>query len=471
MRILVHNRPSIDDLKLFPAETLSPAENPFHFAETEQNHLPYFKEWVQMPLIESQPFQSFEELATRYESSSFLVIRNDSILYENYFNGYQQQQASIIFSVSKAITTALVGIAIDEGYLSGTDHKVAEFIPEFAKDERRDITIEHLLQMTSGLNHADLKSLLKIARLYYTKDIDDIIKRSKVRHKPGTHFAYKSIDTQILGYCLEKAVGMPITEYLHQKIWSPLGMEYNGYLTHDHENGIARVYGGIAACARDLAKIGRLYKNNGNWNGQQIVPLWWVEKSSKISLEDGAWWGYSTGWWLDTYIDCDLWEKQDFCATGLYGQYIYVNPSANIIIVRQGNNELKVNWMASMARLAKLLDVNSSAYSNKPTITLANNELKQIEGVYNNEFGQQMLLVKNKNGKWNLRPLNERKGIELEKEFPLSLFNKKQRKRVIFKVNEANEVVGIIVDDDRNDMTHWQKMVLETNNDTNGLPE
>lgn len=455
-RIVYFNRPSIEDTRLFCADTVCRSAHPFQFSESEFSYksLPPLSDWVKHPSV--QLHSNLEDWMLATETTSFLVIRNDSILYENYFNGYDTKRPAIIFSVSKAITTALVGIAIHEGKLR-TNQKVAEFIPEFANDGRRDITIEHLLQMTSGLDANDYGSLWKIGRLYYNNDLRNFIPKIPLRDKPGTVFCYKSLDTAILGVCLEQAIGKPIAQYLEEKLWQPIGTEYNCLLTLDRPRGQARMYGGLAACARDLAKVGRLYLNNGNWNGTQVLPEKWIARSTMVNTNshEGCWWGYSTGWWLDSYVGGNLLDKQDFQALGYSGQMIYVNPESNVIIVRQGKSNQSINWATAAARLSHLLNVCSPATDEYALVDTA-----QFVGTYRSRY------LPNYVCKIERKPASKKTNAQVEetwqfmsnrtlgafsvmRESPLSLFNDKQNKRIIFQTDKNGQIEGLYFDNFR----------------------
>jgi CubicO group peptidase (beta-lactamase class C family) len=142
-----------------------------------------------------------------------------------------------------------------------------------------------------------------------------------------------------LGLVLERALnGKTVSTYLQEKIWTPLGMEYDASWSIDKKkNGLEKTFCCLNACARDFAKIGRLYLNKGNWNGKQIVSQKWVEESTKIDISEGSYEGYQYQWWLPS-------RTGEFMAQGILGQFIYVNPSKNIIIVRMGEDYGTIDW-------------------------------------------------------------------------------------------------------------------------------
>jgi CubicO group peptidase (beta-lactamase class C family) len=166
----------------------------------------------------------------------------------------------------------------------------------------------------------------------------------KLKYEPGKKFEYKSGDNQLLGLILSRAIKpLTITEYFHQKLWEPMGMEYDGYWNTDNtSNGLEKTFCCVAATARDYAKIGQLYLKTGNWNGKQIVSKDWVKRSIQRDTTEGSVWYYQYGWWLSTR------ETDAYAATGHLGQYIYINPRTNTIIVRLGKSNGKFyheKWM------------------------------------------------------------------------------------------------------------------------------
>jgi len=171
-------------------------------------------------------------------------------------------------------------------------------------------------------------------RFYYGADLEKSLLKLKLKEDPGKKFVYKSGDNQLLGMILSRALKTKtITDYMQERIWEPLGMEYGGLWSIDHEgDGLEKTFCCISARARDFAKLGRLYLHLGNWNGRQIVSRRWVEHSTRIDTTEGSAWNYQYQWWLVSK------EFGDYMAMGHLGQYVYVNPQRQLIIVRLGKN-------------------------------------------------------------------------------------------------------------------------------------
>lgn len=399
VRLWNYKIPDIADTYRFPCKVIEKADTAYAFARKEVEQIPDPALWT----VESSSFfprkqpvpkrwDTPEEFLVKSNTTALIVIKNDTIRYEKYFNDLDEDIQTTVFSVSKSFATALAGIALAEGKIKSLDQPVSDFIPEFKEGGKEDITIEHLLQMTSGLDFYDYSTLYKLMQLYYCNDQTRMIKQVDLKHEPGTVFKYKSYSTFLLGICIEKATGMDYHEYLEEKLWKPLGMEYNGYFTVDR-SGNQKAYGGIAACARDLAKFGLLFENNGKWNGQQIIPEWWVARSSLRDTTNGSEWRYSNGFWLDTYPQEQAkTTKKDFFAGGYRGQAIYVNLELDMVIVRQGKSEKGFRWGKSLSKLAMVWDavVDSAGFHKQMTAVngryLQNNNESILVELDNNEL-------------------------------------------------------------------------------------
>jgi CubicO group peptidase (beta-lactamase class C family) len=280
---------------------------------------------------------------------AFLVIRHDTIQYEKYFKGYDQESIVPSFSMAKSITSILIGCAIDEGLIQSVNEPITDYIPELKKNGFDKVKIKHLLQMTSGLkfNESYINPFGDAASFYYGTNLRKLISKMKLKNEPGTKFDYVSGNTQLLGLVLERAIkNKTITQYLQEKLWTPLGMEYDASWSIDRKNnGLEKTFCCLNARARDFAKIGRLYKNKGRVNGKQIVSAAWIEASTKPEKQEGSVDYYQYQWWIPT-------PNEDFMAEGILGQFIYVNPAKDLIIVRLGKSEGKAHWWRIFTSLA-----------------------------------------------------------------------------------------------------------------------
>lgn len=341
-RFIVYNFADINDHKKFPARDLNPGEESFHFTETHSN-------WSPDSLVVKEQTISFDQYLEDNHTVAFLIIRNDSILYERYFDGYAQASVVPSFSMSKSVISILIGIALEEGLIRSIEEPITNYISEFAGKGFDSITIRHLLQMTSGIkfNESYYNPFGDAATFYYGTNLRRAIRGMKVETEPGRRFKYSSGDTQLLGLLLERALkNKTITQYLQEKIWQPLGMQYPASWSIDRKkNGLEKTFCCINAPAIDYAKIGRLYLQQGYWEGKQIVSREWVQQSTQVDSTDGSAWFYQHQWWLPS-------RDGDFLANGHLGQYIYVNPNSNMVIVRLGRKNGDVSWRKIFRKLA-----------------------------------------------------------------------------------------------------------------------
>jgi len=343
-RFVVYNFSNITDYKIFPEREISNGSTPFLFTTAkQQSSFGNFN-------IDNKEIP-FDQYLEDNETVAFLIIQNDSIKYEKYFNKYDQASIVASFSMAKSITSILIGCALDDKLIQSIDEPITNYIPELKKNGLENVKIKHLLQMTSGIkfNESYYNPFGDAATFYYGTDLRKAVKKMKAEVQPATRFHYSSGDAQVLGWVLERALKTKtISQYLEEKIWLPLHMEYPASWSLDKKkDGLEKTFCCVNARARDFAKIGRLYLNKGNWNGQQIISKDWVRQSTQIDTSDGSAWYYQHQWWLTS-------KKGDFIAVGHLGQYIYVNPDKNLIIVRLGKNEGKADWKGLFKNLTNL---------------------------------------------------------------------------------------------------------------------
>ncbi|MGB0871297.1 MAG: serine hydrolase domain-containing protein [Flavobacteriales bacterium] len=358
---------NITDHKIFPYTEINTGDVVYQFAESQKS----------LTIESKGETKPLDDFLKKTSTVSFMVIQKDSILFENYYLGYQPDNISNIFSASKSITSLLVGIALDQGKIANIQDPVTKYIPELndADPLFKELTIEHLLDMRSGLKfkEAYLNPFAHVARLYYGTNQLKQIKRLKFESKPGTKHKYQSISTTILGMVVERATEMELGKFLEKNVWQPMGMEFEAtWSVDDKKNRSTKAFCCLNTTARDLAKIGRLYINHGNWNGQQIVSKEWIERSIVGNMENDC---YQNQWYTSSVVahksnevllypdsisavkaaesykikSFNVYEKSDdsgqwyinYCtqsyyAVGILGQYLFVDPKREIIIVRLG---------------------------------------------------------------------------------------------------------------------------------------
>lgn len=347
-RFFIFNFADINDHKKFPNREIETSESTFVF--------PYAKdEKVPKDLTIKGEKIAFETFLEENNTVAFLIIKDDSIHYENYFDGYEASSIVPSFSMAKSVTSILIGCAIDDGFIQSVDEPVTNYIPELKENGFDQLSIEHLLQMTSGLDYNEGYSnpFGDVASFYYGRNLRKQLAKMKLKADAGKDFEYLSGNTQILGLVLERALkDQTVSNYLEEKLWEPLQMEYSATWSIDKKKeGLEKTFCCINARARDYAKIGRLFLNRGKWINEQIISEEWVERSTKLDTSKGSAWFYQYQWWLPS-------KTGDFMAQGILGQYIYVNPNSNVIIVRLGKNSGKADWWTILSSLGQSYEDN-----------------------------------------------------------------------------------------------------------------
>ena len=264
---------------------------------------------------------------------AYMIIKNDSIWYENYAEGFGKDSKTNSFSMAKSIVTALLGKAIMDGYIKNLDQPVGDFLPKFSEGLAAKTTVGDLSSMSSGLNWTEhYTSPFSItARAYYDPDIREVMLGLDVVDEPGQEFRYLSGNTQLLGMVIEKATGKSLSTYLSESFWKPMGMANDAIWQLDSEDsGMEKAYCCIASNARDFARFGMMFKNKGVYANKQLLPESFTELATKPRFPADDMYGY--GFWISDHMD-----KHIFAMRGILGQYVICIPEDNIMIVRLGH--------------------------------------------------------------------------------------------------------------------------------------
>lgn len=304
----------------------------------------------------------FSELAT----ISYIIIKDDSIRYEEYWDGGGENSVTNSFSVAKTFVSILTGVALQEGKIKSLDQPVGDFIPEFKEGENAKLTIKHLLTMSSGINFDEdyVSPFAYPAQAYYGSDLTKLTYKYKVTEQPGKVFKYLSGNTALLAFVLNKATGKTLSEYASEKLWKPMGAKNPAYWSLDHENGVEKAYCCFNSNARDFARFGQLYLDSGKWNGTQLVPADYVMQSIRpadlITDDEKSNTDYGYAWWLLKHKDHDI-----FYARGILGQYIIVIPKEKMVIVRLGKKREKREGNEHPLDLYTWIDAALEMYGSK----------------------------------------------------------------------------------------------------------
>lgn len=326
VRALIYQQVNIDDYKIFHNRTIKKGEGQAWKVSEKYNKYEFSKEQLEY-------FEKFRTVA-------YLVVKDTTIVSETYWDGYGSESLSNSFSMAKSFVSLLVGCAIRDGYIKSVDEPIGNYLPEFKDGNKGKVTIKHLLTMSSGLSWDEAYSSLfsLTTKGYYGTNLPSLVLNQTVEKEPGILFEYRSGDTQLLSLIVEKATGKNLSEYASESIWSKIGAEHDALWCLDRENGVEKAFCCFNSNARDFARFGQLLLNNGQWSGLQIVPLEYLKESftpaNYLTDADSGkpcdFYGYQ--WWLINFEGHSV-----IYARGLLGQYIFVIPDLNTVIVRLGH--------------------------------------------------------------------------------------------------------------------------------------
>ena len=321
-----HKTAFLEDYEVFDNRTVEAAELP--------------QEW---PLHENyntiEPTERLLKAHEEYRSVAYLIIKNDSVFHEKYYNGYSDTSKSNSFSMAKSMVTGMLGKAIEEGKIESIDQKVGDFFEEFNEGYAADLTVGDLASMASGLDWVEeyYNPLNITTRSYFTDDLESLLRNRKITGKPGQEYLYLSGNTQLLGMLIRQAVGANLSEYFSESFWKPMGAKEDALWQVDSKaNGMEKTFCCFATNAKDFARFGKLYKDHGKWNGEQLIDSSYVALSTRPRFEKSPEYGY--GWWLS-----EIEDKPLFAMRGHLGQYVIVIPEDNLIVVRLGHLTQKTN--------------------------------------------------------------------------------------------------------------------------------
>lgn len=300
---------------------------------------------------------AFESDFAKYGTVAFVVLKDGKVFLEQYWEDYNAQSHSNSFSMAKSIVSLLVGCAIEEGAIESVDQPVGDFLPEWGAFNGHPLTIKDLLTMSAGVkwDESATSLLSTTTEAYYGKDLWGLTLREELVNTPGEYFNYQSGVTQLLAFVLKKATGKNIADYASEKIWTPIGAEEDALWSLDTKDGMEKAYCCFNSNARDFARLGQLVLQNGYWHTPQgrtrVVDSAYVAAAVspasylKTVLHNGneapcSMYGYQ--FWLLQYKG----HKVQYFR-GILGQYIFVIPDLNLVIVRLGHqraSEYDTTW-------------------------------------------------------------------------------------------------------------------------------
>ena len=326
-RVIWYQFAGIEDYQIFPARTVAAGEGQPWTLAADYNQA----------TLDADLLKTIES----YGPVAFLVLQNNELVYERYWEDHNQAAYSASFSMAKSIVSLLVGIALEEGTLQSLDQPVADFIPEFRTGDKATITIRHLLTMTSGLDWDEAYSspFSPTTELYYGDDLYRLVVNLPLKHEPGTVWYYSSADTQLLGIALEAAVGQPLSDYASERLWKRIGAEQDASWSLDREQGVIKSNCCFNSTPRDFARLGQLVLQGGAWNNEQIVPADYLAQALQpaAGLQDEQ--GNPVNYYGYQFWIAQLAEPPVPYFAGILGQYIFVLPHLDAVVVRLGHRE------------------------------------------------------------------------------------------------------------------------------------
>jgi CubicO group peptidase (beta-lactamase class C family) len=333
--------------QVFPSRAISHADEPFVFARAREprNDL----DTITVRMWDGRR-ASFQEYLRVSRVRAFLVIRNDSILYERYFAGFTDSTRSGSYSMAKSFTSALLGIAIARHEIRALDDSVTAYAPDLRGNSALSgVTLRNALEMNTGLFYErmngsswhDLRS--GDAEFYYTTDLEGALRGMHRAVAPGGAWSYSDADAQLIAWALIGATGESLSRQLEERIWRRIGTEFAASWSLDRSGGMEKAATGVNATARDYARFARLYLLGGAWNGEQVIPREWVRQSTTLDTlrpraNVGTWWRmqHRMYWW----IPMQDWDRErDFFADGAKGQRLYVHQPSQTIIVQLSDSD------------------------------------------------------------------------------------------------------------------------------------
>lgn len=364
-RILRYGESDVLDYMIFPERVVHHSKDPYHY---ELNLVDSLESKIISYMYKNKKHEkNLTTLLEDTKTTSFIIIHNDKIIFESYYNGYNRDSINTSFSSVKSIVSLLIGIAIDEGYITSEKQSISDYISEFKNTSFEAITIEDLLLMRSNISYKEGNLWLgDDAKTYYMPNLRDLaIHHIKIDNNYDGNFHYNNFHPLLLGIILERSSGQSVSNFLENYLWKKLGTEYKASWSLDsHDSGFEKMESGLNFRTIDFAKIGSLLLHRGTWNNQLIISENWIEKSilTDFPLDEMSYKntflenkdvGYQYMWYSLENND----GEYDYFAAGKYGQFLYISPKKNIVIARNGIDSGKIDWWPDVLKnISSIID-------------------------------------------------------------------------------------------------------------------
>jgi CubicO group peptidase (beta-lactamase class C family) len=325
------------DIYRFPSREMRASTDPIEFGRPDASlqdildDIPITNDDIN---VVNMPFDEYLEYTN---TTAFIVLNGDQMVYEDYFNDADRESIQTSFSAAKSFTSTLIGIAIEEGFIESLDDSITDYLPELSARDKRfeSITLRHLITMTSGLRweRSDSNPMSDDFITYYSPDLRKVaLEETEIINQPGTEYLYNDFNPLLLGLVIERASGMSVSEYMETRLWQPMGAAGNGFWSLDSEqSGFEKMFVGLNGRAIDLIKLGWLFLNEGKKGDSQIISSAWVKEATRDDTTTDPSSFYQYYWFIDE-------ERHMYFAEGDKCQFIFVYPQANLVAARFGKD-------------------------------------------------------------------------------------------------------------------------------------
>ena len=357
-RVLVHWDSAVSDYKIFPERIVHKSENPYSYTKNINNSL------QNIEVSYSNKQKSLSEFVKATDTTSFLIVKNDEIVYEQYANGYNENSTNTSFSMAKSVVSLLIGKAIENGYINSVKDPIAQYIKEFENLDIGKTTIEDLLLMRSDIVYEENRFLWfgDDSLTYWHSDLRELaLTNTKLTDKYNGNFHYNNYHPLLLGIILERVTGVSVSQFFEREIWQKIGAEYGASWSLDSDkSGFEKMESGINFHAVDFVKIGSMVLHNGFWNGSQIIDSDWLQLSTLCAFpinneeyQNSFLAGKNVGYKYMWYSAPSQQYGYDIFAWGKDDQILYVSPANNVVILRTGKSDGGVaNWVEILKDLS-----------------------------------------------------------------------------------------------------------------------
>ena len=346
-RIITNMDSSITDYKIFPERVIAKEGQTYSYDHALNDALSELQ--VTYATNGNTEVQSLSDFIKKTDTTSFIIIRDDKIVYEQYANGYSGYSKNTSFSMAKSIDSLLIGKAIEDGYIKDENQSIADYIGEFRGTTLEHITIKDLLLMRSDICYSEGPLWFgDDAFTYWMPDLRKLaLEHREQTDQYGGKFHYNNYHPLLLGIILERSTSMSASAYFEKQIWKKIGAEYEASWSLDSDaSGFEKMESGLNFRSIDFIKIGSMLLHNGQWNGQEIINKEWIIKStlSDFPIEQDEYAhsflenkniGYKYMW----YSTPSKTKALAYFAWGKYGQVLYISPSSNVVILRTGKTD------------------------------------------------------------------------------------------------------------------------------------